>query len=132
MALPAERPWWDREMPRGTPDQIDEAARAFRLAHGREDEDEDWDLDEGPEPEPDPVLADLRGGITSDSAIARRTDQARTARFPSSVVVTTIRAPNGSPWHSNSIRAASVVVARNRPPPAANRPMMIPVFGVQS
>lgn len=59
-------------------------------------------------------------------------DQASTARLPSSVEVTTMFAPSGSPSHSSAIRSASVVVARNRPPSASRRPMMMPALGVQS
>ncbi|MEZ0054049.1 hypothetical protein ABIA30_005088 [Mycobacterium sp. MAA66] len=162
MAKPAERRWFERQEPRPTRDEVDAAGTAFRLANGLDDEDDDWSFDDEPaQPDPivadvfggisRRALAEARDNLasattqyehgywayqdrccTDDSVITRPIDQAGVARFPSSVAVTTIRAPSGSPSRSTAINASSVVVARNLLPSASRRPMMMPVYGVQS
>jgi DNA-directed RNA polymerase specialized sigma24 family protein len=100
VTFPAKRPWWDREEPRPTPGEIDEAARAFRLARGIEEDQEEWACDgvpePEPEPEPDPVLADLYGGI-SRHALAAARDNLADAKIQYEQAVRQARA-NGWNW----------------------------------
>jgi len=105
VAFSIERHWWDDKLRPGTPEEIDAAARAFRLANGIDDDGDDWPSEPEPESEPDPVLADFYGGI-SRTALTEARDNLTEAQRQYEHAVRQARA-NGWNW-SEIARALGV------------------------